>query len=282
MARSIVPSILSSALDSPPDGSRQRCRVYAARLAACAQWCSTPRDRGSRRPRPRPGPGQVLLRVLACGVCRTDLHIVDGELPEPKLPLVLGHQIVGEVIAGAGRFELGARVGVPWLGWTDGDCRYCLAGRRTCATAPGSPATTSTAATRSSRSPTSASASRSRRATRTSRPRRSCAPGSSGTARSGSRATPSGSASTASGPRRTSSARSQWHRVDGSSPGRARATTRRRSSRGRSEPCGPETRLPVRRTSSTRSIVFAPVGALVPAALRHVRKEARSSARGST
>jgi len=77
---------------------------------------------------PEPGPGRVLLRVLACGVCRTDLHIVDGELTRPKLPLVLGHQIVGEVLAGAGRFETGARVGVPWLGWTCGECRYCLAG----------------------------------------------------------------------------------------------------------------------------------------------------------
>jgi propanol-preferring alcohol dehydrogenase len=77
---------------------------------------------------PEPGPGQALLRVLACGVCRTDLHIVDGELTRPKLPLVLGHQIVGEVLAGAVRFETGARVGVPWLGWTCGECRYCLAG----------------------------------------------------------------------------------------------------------------------------------------------------------
>ncbi|HJS49648.1 MAG TPA: zinc-dependent alcohol dehydrogenase family protein [Gaiellaceae bacterium] len=77
---------------------------------------------------PEPGPGQALLRVLSCGVCRTDLHIVDGELSQPKLPLLLGHQIVGEVLAGAGRFETGARVGVPWLGWTCGECRYCLAG----------------------------------------------------------------------------------------------------------------------------------------------------------
>lgn len=77
---------------------------------------------------PEPGPGQALLRVLSCGVCRTDLHIVDGELSHPKLPLLLGHQIVGEVLAGAGRFDTGARVGVPWLGWTCGECRYCLAG----------------------------------------------------------------------------------------------------------------------------------------------------------
>src|SRR5712691_3889712 len=74
------------------------------------------------RPAPNPGPGQVLLEVRACAVCRTDLHIVDGELTRPKLPLVLGHQIVG--IAGDGR-----RLGVPWLGWTDGECRYCTSGR---------------------------------------------------------------------------------------------------------------------------------------------------------
>src|SRR6266581_6050974 len=74
------------------------------------------------RPAPNPGPGQVLLRVSACAVCRTDLHIVDGELTRPKLPLVLGHQIVGEVV------DDGRRVGIPWLGWTDGECRYCRAG----------------------------------------------------------------------------------------------------------------------------------------------------------
>jgi propanol-preferring alcohol dehydrogenase len=71
----------------------------------------------------------VLLKVLACGVCRTDLHIVDGELAEPKLPLVLGHQVVGEVLEGSDRFAPGKRVGVPWLGWTDGTCRYCSSGR---------------------------------------------------------------------------------------------------------------------------------------------------------
>ena len=80
-------------------------------------------------PDPEPGPGQILLRVRACGVCRTDLHIVDGDLAEPKLPLVLGHQIVGEVLQGGERFDTGDRVGVPWLGWTCGECRYCLADR---------------------------------------------------------------------------------------------------------------------------------------------------------
>jgi propanol-preferring alcohol dehydrogenase len=80
-------------------------------------------------PDPEPEAGQVLLRVRACGVCRTDLHIVDGELAEPKLPLVPGHQIVGEVMRGGERFAMGDRVGVPWLGWTDESCRYCLAGQ---------------------------------------------------------------------------------------------------------------------------------------------------------
>jgi propanol-preferring alcohol dehydrogenase len=73
-------------------------------------------------PVPDPGPGQVRLRVKACGVCRTDLHVVDGDLPHPKLPLVPGHQIVGET-------DDGRRLGVPWLGWTDGTCRYCTSGR---------------------------------------------------------------------------------------------------------------------------------------------------------
>jgi propanol-preferring alcohol dehydrogenase len=76
--------------------------------------------RAAELPEPEPGAGELLLRVLACAVCRTDLHIVDGELTEPKLPLVLGHMIAAEVV-GEGR-----RVGVPWLGWTDGTCRYCL------------------------------------------------------------------------------------------------------------------------------------------------------------
>ena len=83
-------------------------------------------------PIPEPGPGQVRISVRACGVCRTDLHIVDGELPEPKLPLVPGHQIVGTVESageGAERFAAGERIGVPWLGWTCGECRYCLTGR---------------------------------------------------------------------------------------------------------------------------------------------------------
>jgi propanol-preferring alcohol dehydrogenase len=78
--------------------------------------------------RPAPGPGQVLIRVLACAVCRTDLHVVDGELTQPKLPLIPGHEIVGTVVGrgeDANRFEIGERVGVAWLGSTCGQCRYC-------------------------------------------------------------------------------------------------------------------------------------------------------------
>jgi propanol-preferring alcohol dehydrogenase len=83
-------------------------------------------------PPPRPGPQQVLIAVRACAVCRTDLHVVDGELPDPKLPLVPGHEIVGVVVEKGGsadRFAIGDRVGVPWLGWTCGVCEYCRTGR---------------------------------------------------------------------------------------------------------------------------------------------------------
>jgi propanol-preferring alcohol dehydrogenase len=84
------------------------------------------------RPAPVPGEGEVLLRVAACAVCRTDLHVVDGDLTHPKLPLVPGHEIVGTIVEtgpGASRFGVGARVGVPWLGWTCGLCSYCRSGR---------------------------------------------------------------------------------------------------------------------------------------------------------
>jgi propanol-preferring alcohol dehydrogenase len=81
---------------------------------------------------PRPSPGQILVKVGACAVCRTDLHVVDGELPDPKLPLVPGHEIVGRVEglgAGVQNFQVGDRVGIPWLGWTCGECTYCVSGR---------------------------------------------------------------------------------------------------------------------------------------------------------
>ncbi len=83
-------------------------------------------------PVPAPATGQVRVRVKACGICRTDLHIIDGELAHPKLPLILGHQIVGTVEAlgeGVSSLDVGRVVGIPWLGWTCGHCRYCLSGR---------------------------------------------------------------------------------------------------------------------------------------------------------
>jgi alcohol dehydrogenase, propanol-preferring len=85
-----------------------------------------------RRPIPRPGPGQLLLKVEACAVCRTDLHLIDGEVEISEPPRVLGHQIVGTVVAGEGAgaaAQQGARLGVPWLGWTCGKCVYCRSGR---------------------------------------------------------------------------------------------------------------------------------------------------------
>jgi propanol-preferring alcohol dehydrogenase len=81
---------------------------------------------------PGPAPEQVRVEVSACGVCRTDLHVLEGELPRPKLPLILGHQIVGRIVergAAVDSLAVGDRVGIPWLGWTDGTCRYCRSGR---------------------------------------------------------------------------------------------------------------------------------------------------------
>lgn len=88
--------------------------------------------RETRVPRPSPGAGQILVQVCACAVCRTDLHVLDGELTHPKLPLIPGHEIVGKVVEtgqGADHFKPGDRVGIPWLGWTCGECRYCRSGR---------------------------------------------------------------------------------------------------------------------------------------------------------
>src|SRR5436190_16664595 len=116
---------------STRSGEREPAREWRSMRAMVLE-----RQREALRPAelesPEPGPGQVLLRVHTCGVCRTDLHVVDGDLAEPKLPLVPGHQIVATVDAvgeGAERFEVGERAGVPWLGWTDGECRYCRSGR---------------------------------------------------------------------------------------------------------------------------------------------------------
>jgi alcohol dehydrogenase, propanol-preferring len=82
-------------------------------------------------PNPEPKPGEVLVRIKSCAVCRTDLHLVDGDLPDPKLPLIPGHQIVGHVVgrgANANRFNIDDRVGIPWLAWTCGHCSYCRSG----------------------------------------------------------------------------------------------------------------------------------------------------------
>ncbi len=96
--------------------------------------------RAAELPDPRPGPGQLQVAVSACGVCRTDLHVVDGDLTEPKLPIVPGHEIVGRVSAlgdGVENFDLGQRVGIPWLGHTCGHCRYCASGDENLCDEPG-------------------------------------------------------------------------------------------------------------------------------------------------
>jgi alcohol dehydrogenase, propanol-preferring len=105
-------------MDSDPD------YMLAMRLHAPGEAL-----RAERVPVPEPGPGQVLIEVAACGVCRTDLHVVDGDLREGRYPLVPGHEIVGRVVRGGARYAPGARVGVPWLGWTCGKCEYCASDR---------------------------------------------------------------------------------------------------------------------------------------------------------
>src|SRR5437016_12958922 len=83
-------------------------------------------------PKPEPGSGEILVQIHACAVCRTDLHVVGGDLPDPRLPLVPGHQSVGRVVdrgANAHRYAIGDRIGIPWLAWTDGTCRYCQSGQ---------------------------------------------------------------------------------------------------------------------------------------------------------
>ena len=114
--------------------SLTKCAAHIPIHSMRAMVLTGPRQslRETDLPTPKPRAGQVLLRVRACAVCRTDLHVVDGELTQPKLPLVPGHEIVGEIVErgeGAERFAVGTRVGVPWLGWTCGECRFCRSGR---------------------------------------------------------------------------------------------------------------------------------------------------------
>lgn len=127
---------------------------------------------------PVPAAGQLLIDVHTCGVCRTDLHLVDHELPHPKRPVIPGHEIVGTVAAvgpGVSGFSVGQRVGVPWVGHTCGQCRYCRSGRENLCDEPGFTGTRLTAAMRSARSPTAAIASICRNNIRTWRQRRCCA-----------------------------------------------------------------------------------------------------------
>ena len=130
-------------------------------------------------PVPSPAPGQILLRVEACGVCRTDLHLIDGELPDPVLPMVPGHEIVGRVVAtgsGVAGVRVGQRMGVPWLGWTSVPATSAPASVKTCVTTPASPATRSMAAMPNTPSPMRATASRCPMPSMPRKPRRCCAP----------------------------------------------------------------------------------------------------------
>ena len=140
-------------------------------------------------PVPQPAAGQLLLQVSACGVCHTDLHIVEGDLHPPRLPLTPGHQVVGRVV-GMGetafeqaKFQLGQRVGVPWLAWACGACEFCRRGRKTCARRRASPASISMAVLLTSCWSRSATLCRWRTKSAICRPRRCCAPALSATAR---------------------------------------------------------------------------------------------------
>ena len=130
------------------------------------------------RPVPVPAAGEILIEISACGVCRTDLHVVDGDLPDPKLPIIPGHEIVGRVAAcgaGVSGLAIGARVGVPWLGATCGVCPYCRDGRENLCDRPLFTGYTGTAALRPTPWPMRAIALRCRRMPMSPRWRRSCA-----------------------------------------------------------------------------------------------------------
>ena len=225
--------------------------------------------------RPNPAAGEVLVEVAACGVCRTDLHVADGDLANPKLPLILGHEIVGQVAglgAGVTGFTQGERVGIPWLGHTCGVCTYCLAGAENLCDAPGFTDTRGTAAMPNSRLPTPAIASHCQATCLILKPHRYCAPVSSDIARWSRPVTLGGSGSMASAPQPTSWRRSPDLRAakstSFSSPGDAAAQDFARRL-GAVWAGGSDERSP---TELDAAIIFASVGALVPKALRAVRK----------
>jgi alcohol dehydrogenase, propanol-preferring len=130
------------------------------------------------RPDPVPGPGEVRVKVGACGVCRTDLHVVDGELPDIRYPIIPGHEVVGRIDAvgtAVDGLEMGMRVGVPWLGFTCGECFYCRTQQENLCDRPNSPAIRATAALPAISSPTRDTAFRSETTAMMQRSRRYCA-----------------------------------------------------------------------------------------------------------
>ena len=245
------------------------------------RWCSarprTPLE-WLELPDPVPGPGQVRVRIGACGVCRTDLHVIDGELPEPKLPIIPGHQIVGRVEAlgtNVDTLKLGQRVGIPWLGHTCGHCAYCLSGRENLCDQP-----LFTGYTRDGGFAT-ATVADARFALPLAEPGpmnrwpRCCAPDSSAGARCAWPGMEVASACTASALRHISWRRCCAGRVERCSRLRAPGISARRRLRTSWVQSGPVIRRSHRPEPLDAAIIFAPDGALVPRALRAVRKGGR-------
>ena len=235
---------------------------------------------------PEPGAREVLVRVDACGVCRTDLHIVDGELPQPRLPLVPGHEVVGRVEAlGAGvtTFAIGDRVGVPWLGATCGACPYCREHRENLCDAPqftgytrdGGYADHVVATRRFCFPLPEAFDDVARRAAAVRRADRLPRAGDGGRRRAARR-------STASAPPRTSSRRSRSGRGARSTPSRGRATSRRRRSRARSARVGRRLRRGAAGAARRRADLRAGRRARSGRAARTCARAASSSAPAST
>ena len=120
----VEPRLFHTDRELPANPEKAMHAMELKKLGAALEWT----DLADRQP----GPGEIRVKVAACGVCRTDLHVVDGELPDPKVPIIPGHEIVGRIDAigaGVGGLRVGARVGVPWLGHTCGVCPYCMGGQ---------------------------------------------------------------------------------------------------------------------------------------------------------